>query len=76
MTYPLSNMLLGLSNYLVKKNEGHKLSNSDYENTIVSSLRKNSYKTEFPKWTRLLINRFILYPFILLQGSLKDILVL
>ena len=33
-TYPLSNFLLGLSNYLVKKNEGYKLSNSDYQNTI------------------------------------------
>jgi SAM-dependent methyltransferase len=71
ITYPLSNMLLGLSNYLVKKNEGHKLSNSDYDNTIESSLRKNSFKTEFPNWTRLLINRFILYPFILLQKLFK-----
>lgn len=70
-TYPLSNMLLGLSNYLVKKNEGYKSSNSDYENTVISSLRKNKFKTEFPSWTRLLINKFFLYPFILLQNLFK-----
>ena len=70
-TYPLSNMLLGMSNYLVKKNEGHKLSHSGYENTIESSLRKNKYKTEFPLWTRLIINKFFLYPFILLQNLFK-----
>lgn len=71
ITYPLSNFLLGLSNYLVKKNEGYKLSNSDYQNTIESSLRKNSLKTEFPTWTRILINKFTLYPFIVLQKIFK-----
>ena len=70
-TYPLSNLLLGLSNYLVKKNEGHKLSNSNFENTVVSSLRKNKFKTEFPSWTRLLINKTFLYPFIVLQKLFK-----
>ncbi len=71
ITFPLSNFLLGLSNYLVKKNEGYKLSNSDYQNTIESSLRKNSLKTEFPTWTRILINKFTLYPFIVLQKIFK-----
>ena len=71
MTFPLSNMLLGISNYLVRKQEGHKILNTNLDNTISSSLRNNFMKTEFPNWTKLIVNKYILLPFIFLQKQFK-----
>ena len=71
MTYPLGNLLLPISNYLVRKNEGQKTSKNHLDNTIESSLRKNYFKTEFPAWTKLIINKYVLFPFIILQKIFK-----
>ena len=71
MTYPLSNILLGASNYLVRRNEGHKINKDNLKNTINSSIRKNQYKTEFPIWTKLIVNKYVLFPFIVLQRIFK-----
>jgi len=71
MTYPLSNILLGATNYLVRKNEGHKINNDIHENTIASSIRENHFKTEFPLWTKIIVNKIVLFPFILMQKIFK-----
>ena len=71
MTYPLSNILLGASNYLVRRNERHKINEDNLKNTINSSIRKNHYKTEFPIWTKLIVNKYVLFPFIVLQRIFK-----
>ena len=71
MTFPLSNILLGASNYLVRRNERHKINEDSLKNTINSSIRKNLYKTEFPMWTKLFVNKYVLFPFIVLQRIFK-----
>ena len=70
LTYPLSNLLFGLSNYLVNKNDGWKTSLSKNEQTELSSsggARQIKFKTNFPYWFRYIINEFTMYPFYLLQ---------
>ena len=70
LTYPLSNLLFGLSNYLVNKNDGWKKSLSKDEQTELSSAggtKQIKFKTNFPYWFRYIINEFTMYPFYLLQ---------
>lgn len=67
LTYPISNWLLGLSNYLVKKSEGHKSTISMQEQTIESGNRNVKFKTDFPIYFKLLLNNFTMYPFHVLQ---------
>ena len=72
LTYPLSNLLLPISSYIVKKNESSKLNKSKKEQTIISGNRNNRWKTNFPMIFKLLINEIILSPFILLQYLFKN----
>jgi hypothetical protein len=67
LTYPLSNWLFGLSNKIVKRNEGYKKSLSMQEQTVLSGNRNNKYKSSFPPVFKLILNEFVLYPFYLLQ---------
>ncbi len=67
LTYPISNWLLGLSNYVVKKNEGHKKNISMQEQTVESGNRKVKYKTDFPAYFGLIFNSLTLLPFHVLQ---------
>ena len=67
LTFPLSNFLLPVSNYLVNKNEGHKNNLSNKERTIASGNRENKFKTEFPDFFRYIVNEITLFPFIILQ---------
>lgn len=67
LTYPLSNCLLGLSNYLVKRSESQKLNLSKKEQTVSSGHRDVPFKTSFPKFIRYLVNPFTLFPFYFLQ---------
>jgi len=70
LTYPLSNLLFGLSNYLINKNDGWKKSLSKDEQTELSSsggARQIKFKTNFPYWFRTILNEFTMYPFYLLQ---------
>lgn len=71
LTYPISNWLLGLSNFLIAKQESHKLGRSMEENTVESSNRHVQYKTEYPGFFKFLINKITLYPFIILQNLSK-----
>lgn len=67
LTYPLSNLLLPLSNRLVNRSESYKSGMSDEEKTVLSGDRAVAYKTEFPVWLGIFLNRITMYPFDLLQ---------
>jgi len=67
LTFPLSNILFSLSNYLVKKAEGHKASLTMEDRTVKSSNRKVLFKTDYPFYFKLLLNEITLWPFYLLQ---------
>jgi len=72
LTFPLSNMLLPFTNYLVKKHEGYKKDLSMQEQTILSGNRDIKFKTTFPWYTKLILNEVVLYPFYLLQRIFKN----
>jgi hypothetical protein len=67
LTHPISNWLLGLSNYLVKKNEGHKKDLTMQEQTVESGNRNVKFKTDFPSYFKLFFNTITLYPFHIFQ---------
>jgi SAM-dependent methyltransferase len=69
LTYPLSNVLLPLSNVLVRRAEGEKRQLSAEERTRRSGVRDVPLKTRFSPAFGLLLNRFTLYPFYLLQKA-------
>ncbi len=69
LTYPLSNLLLPLSNFLVTRSEQSKLILPLQERTKQSGRRQVRFKTHFsPVWA-ILLNRYTLYPLSLLQNS-------
>jgi len=70
LTVPLSNMLLPISNLLVRRAERSRLKLSKLERTKLSGKRKVAFKTHFPSILGLLLNRFTLLPFHYLQKSL------
>lgn len=67
LTYPLSNMLLPLSDFLIRKSADRFLPLSQVERTKLSGRRKIWGKTEFPGWTKMILNGYVLYPFHILQ---------
>jgi SAM-dependent methyltransferase len=67
LTFPLSNLLLPLSNYLVRKAEARKLSVSLLERTKQSGIRNVPMKTTFRPVLGVLLNERTLLPFHLLQ---------
>lgn len=67
LTYPVSNLLLGLSNILVHKNEGGKKELSLQERTIQSGNRGVKFKTAFPFYMKLILNEYVMFPFHVLQ---------
>ncbi|MGY4493071.1 class I SAM-dependent methyltransferase [Pseudomonas sp. TE3610] len=62
LTFPLSNILLPLSNFLVRKNESQKLSMDMEERTRKSGIRGVPMKTTFPKALGLILNETVMYP--------------
>jgi hypothetical protein len=70
LTFPMSNILFGMSNFLINKNEGWKKDLSKDEQTYLSSsggARKVMWKTNFPWYIKYIVNNYTLYPFYLLQ---------
>lgn len=67
LTYPISNWLFRLSNYLVSKNESQMLEKSQQERTVYTGSREVKFKTDFPIYTVLILNKWVLYPFHVLQ---------
>ena len=62
LTYPVSNLLLPLSNFLVMRSEKHKVNLSMQERTKLSGCRKVQFKTQFPNILAALLNRWTLLP--------------
>jgi cyclopropane fatty-acyl-phospholipid synthase-like methyltransferase len=71
LTYPVSNILLSLSNKLVSRAEGKKLELNNEEKTKLSGNRNVRFKTHFPAYMKILLNEFTLYPFHLIQRLFK-----
>lgn len=67
LTYPISNILLPISNFLVRKAEKSKMSLSNLDKTKASGIRNVKFKTHFPPFLSLLLNRYTLLPLHWLQ---------
>lgn len=67
LTYPISNLLLPLSNYLVQRHEASKLALSSLERTKHSGHRNVRFKTHFPSIMKLFLNEYALLPLHWLQ---------
>jgi SAM-dependent methyltransferase len=72
LTYPLSNLLLGLSNRLVARQEGYKQRMSRRERTESSGDRDVAFKTVFPSWLRVVLNRVTMMPWHVCQELCRD----
>jgi 2-polyprenyl-3-methyl-5-hydroxy-6-metoxy-1,4-benzoquinol methylase len=72
LTFPLSNILFPVSNYLVKKSESSKRSLSKQEQTILSGNREVKFKTTYPTVLKIFLNEMVLYPLYLLQRIFKN----
>jgi len=67
VTYPISNALFGLSNFLVKRGESQKLAENMKMRTESSGRRNVAWKTSYPAWSKLFLNPITLSPFFLIQ---------
>lgn len=67
LTYPISNWLLPLSNFLVGRSERNRLALSPAERTVLAGDRHVAFKTTYPRVLHWLLNRFTMYPFHVLQ---------
>lgn len=67
LTYPLSNLLLGLSNRLVRRSESWKLRLDAQARTVASGDRHVPGKTQFPGFVRYLVNETTLFPLHMIQ---------
>lgn len=62
LTYPISNILLPISNFIVRRAESSKLKMSDIDKTKASGIRDVKFKTTFPSILSLLLNKYVLSP--------------
>lgn len=67
LTFPVSNILLPVSNFLVNRSERSKLALSALDRTKQSGRRQVKFKTYFPVILGLLLNKVTLFPLHLLQ---------
>lgn len=65
---PTANLLFHLGNFIVSRSkEMEKVNNTKHEQTVSSGVREIPFKTVFPSVFRLILNRWTLYPLIVLQ---------
>jgi hypothetical protein len=67
LTYPLSNIIFPISEYLVLRAERANKYLSEIEKTRRSGNRNVPFKTTYPWFFSLILNEWCLYPFYLLQ---------
>jgi SAM-dependent methyltransferase len=67
LTFPISNLLYPLSQYLVRRTERNKMELSIAERTLLSGNRAVPFKTTFPALLRIVLNEVVMYPFHVLQ---------
>jgi SAM-dependent methyltransferase len=72
LTYPLSNVLLPISNRLVARAERDRLALPPMERTMHSGHRNVTGKTAFPKLLGLVLNPVVLYPLHVTQKAFKN----
>lgn len=72
LTYPISNILLPISNFLVRRTESKKIDLSNIEKTKASGIRNVRFKTTFPNIFSLILNRYTLLPLHLLQKAFSS----
>jgi len=72
LTYPISNILLLVSNFLVRRAEKFKLTMSKLEKTKASGIRDVRFKTTFPTILSLLLNEYVLLPLHWLQKAFSN----
>jgi hypothetical protein len=72
LTFPISNLLLPLSNILVRRNEASALALSTFERTKRSGHRSVCFKTSFPSIMKLLLNEQVLLPLHWLQKAFSN----
>jgi SAM-dependent methyltransferase len=71
LTFPISNMLFPLSNFLVRRSEARKLSLSMVERTKQSGIRDVPMKTNFPSVLGLILNERTMYPLHFIQKAFR-----
>jgi SAM-dependent methyltransferase len=72
LTYPLSNLLLPISNRLVARAELDRLQLSERDRTVLSGNRDVPGKTSLPPVADVLVNEMTMYPWHLLQRLFAD----
>ena len=72
LTYPISNVLLPLSNWLVRREESDKSEMTMHERTLSSGRRHVPGKTVFPAAAGLILNPIAMYPLHLLQKVFRS----
>jgi len=72
LTYPVSNILLPVSNFLVGRAEKSKMTLTDLEKTKASGIRSVRFKTRFPNAMSLVLNRYVLFPLHLTQKAFSS----
>jgi hypothetical protein len=72
LCYPISNWLLPLSNALINKEDSQKLALSKQKRTELSGNRHVRFKNIFPRWSTLILNKVIMYPFYILQRIFRN----
>jgi SAM-dependent methyltransferase len=72
LTFPISNVLFSLSNFLVRRSEAGKMSLNMVERTKRSGIRDVPMKTTFPSVFALLLNERMMYPLHLLQKAFRQ----
>lgn len=70
LTFPVSNLLLPISNVLVARSEKHKLAYTALQRTEQSGRRTVKYKTFFPSILGIFLNPITLFPLHLIQKLL------
>lgn len=72
LTFPISNLLLPISNCLVRRRESGKLTMSMIDRTKMSGIRAVPLKSIFPVIFKFLLNEGTLYPLHLLQKLCRN----
>lgn len=72
LTFPVSNILLPISNFLVNRSEKSKLGLTVVERTKHSGRRNVKFKTHFPYLLAIILNRRVLWPLHFLQKLLNN----
>lgn len=69
VSVPVANLLFNIGNRMVEKSdtEMKKRSESLREQTETSGIREIPFKTAFPAWCKIILNRYSLYPLFVIQ---------